>query len=177
MASFLVEVHNNDNTLKLKDVNVTVNWLDFFGNQKKVEAITDINGQAKFSINVLHTTLQITASKSGSIDKDTVDVDFFGFAHPDKIVLNLAFKPLEKMSDTTERLGNEISANIKTIVIVGAIVGSVVTVLYVLNMAKKGETPKFVEQIKSSAPNLKEKFKKANKDLKEGFKQGKNKVY
>ena len=138
MANFIVEVQNLEGTKALEAVTVTLNW-DFFGSPQSREAITDINGIVKFELNVINTTLQVTAAKDGFIDKETAFVDLFGFAHPDKITMNLAFKPFEQGKDTLENIGREIQVNARNIVIIGTVVGTVVIIVWLIGKAKSGE--------------------------------------
>lgn len=138
MADFIVEVQNLEGTKLLEGVTVTLNW-DFFGSPQSREAITDNKGIVKFQTNISNTTIQVTAAKDGNIDKETVFVDIFGFVKPDKVVMNLAFKPFEQGKDTVENIAREIQANVKTIVIVGAIVGTLVVTVYLIGKARSGD--------------------------------------
>lgn len=138
MASFIVEVQNLDGTKLLEAVTVTLNW-DFFGAPQSREAITDFKGIVKFELNVINTTLQVTAAKDGFIDKETAFIDILGFAHPDKITMNLAFKPFEQTKDTAENILREIQVNARTIVILATVVGTLFVAVYLINKAKSGE--------------------------------------
>ena len=138
MADFIVEVQNLDGTKLAEGVTVTLNW-DFFGSDQSREAITNSKGVVKFELNVINTTLQITAAKDGFIDKETAFIDIFGIAHPDKVTMNLAFKPFEQGKDTAENIAREIKANVKTIVIVSAIVGTLVVAVWLIGKAKSGD--------------------------------------
>ncbi len=138
MAKFIIEVLNLDGTKHLEAVTVTMNW-DFFGSPQSREAITDSNGLVKFELNIINTTIQVTAAKDGFIDKETVFVDWIGTPHPDKVTMNLAFKPFEQGKDTLENIAREGQKHLGTIVIVGAIVGTLVVVTYLIGKAKSGD--------------------------------------
>ena len=155
MTNFIVEVQNLEGTEFIQGVTITINW-DFFGSNQKIEGITDSKGIANFNINVYNTSLQVVASKNGNIDKETVQVDLFGIAHPDKVTMNLAFKPFEQGQDTLDNIANEIKQNTRNIVIVVTVVGTLFVAVWLINKAKYGDisAPKI--------PNLKikEKFNK-----------------
>ena len=155
MTNFIVEVQNLEGTQLLEGVTVTINW-DFFGSNQKIEGITDIKGIANFNINVFNTSLQVVASKNGSIDKETIQIDLLGFAHPDKVTMNLAFKPVEKIQDTVDNIANEIKNNTRNIVIVVTVVGTLFVAVWLINKAKSGD----ISAPKMPNLKLKEKFNK-----------------
>lgn len=173
MAQFKVIVKNLDNTVLLDGVNVTVKWKDFFNNDKKVEAITDKHGTANFNINVNQTTLTVTAKKGASIDKDTVDVNLFGFANPEILVMNLAFKPFEQGEDALEDVYAELKAHGRTIVLGTVIIGSIVGTLFIIGKAQRGELPtnKITKPISNNLTNLKNKSKQAVNKAKTNLKK------
>jgi hypothetical protein len=152
MADFNVIVKSLDNTKFLSGVTITAEWKNWLGGSEKQELITDAQGKAYFNIGISQTTVSVQASQGGNIDKGVVFVDLLGVAKPNPLILNLAFKPLESIQDTFKDLGKGIADNVKTIVIIGAIVGSITAVLFLLNLAKNAKP-----SLSSVTPNLMKK--------------------
>ena len=139
MANISVLVIDSKQNI-LSGVTVKAQWKDFFGGQQKVEEITDSSGKVSFNLNLFQQNLEIIASKSGSIDKETIDINIFGWANPDNIILELQFKPFEEAGDSLGDLKNLFVEHSKTIVLGGTIIGSIVAVIYIISLAKSQAT-------------------------------------
>lgn len=159
MANFSVTVKNKEKQL-LSGVTVTANW-EFFGSAQKAEVITNEQGIANFNLNVYNTTINLVASKSGSIDKESIFINLLGWAQPDKIEMILEFKPFEQIQDSTDKGVKFVTDNIRTIVIVGSIVGSLAAVIYLMSYAKGDRKINLPSMPKL---NLKNKVKKHSED-------------
>lgn len=168
MATFTVEVHDLNDTKVLQGVTVTAKFLDFFGNDKQKQEITDSKGIALFNIGVFQTDIEVTASKSGSIDKATVFINIIGQAEPDRIVMNLAFKPLEGIQDNITGLVKFTKEQAKVLIIITGIVIGVGAIIFIASKARstslpspnqtqqvKEKTKSTVSKVKSKFPNLK----------------------
>ncbi|QDI74056.1 hypothetical protein [Nitrosopumilus spindle-shaped virus] len=171
MASFTVIVRNLENTKTLEGVTVTAKYLDWFGNDKEKQGITDSEGKVIFNIGVIQTDIKITASKNGSIDKDSLFVNIAGQAEPDTITLNLAFKPLEGTTDIIKGVTDFAQDQAKVLVIITGVVLGISGIIYVATKAKSTSTnPQSISNDASKvASKSKEKIKETGSKIKGKF--------